>query len=205
MVDSESDEPSSALEMGSSDEVFEEPVDERPVVKFTKNISSTKLPVSPALAPKRRKRKRVMVSSGDEESALVKPADPLEEDIDREREVLQVREAGEVLVCAGETGVDGDNVPWIAVVVARTQNDDDTDRDTVDVRWLEPRNQGDYVGPWINVRGRHGLAEIPEASILGNILWDCQSGGRCGRVMGESNWAQATEWYQAELARPDTG
>ncbi len=98
-----------------------------------------------------------------------------------------------MLVCAGETGVDGDNVPWIAVVVARTQNDDDTDRDTVDVRWLEPRNQGDYVGPWINVRGRHGLAEIPEASILGNILWDCQSGGRRGRVMGESNWLQATE------------
>jgi hypothetical protein len=89
-VDSDFDESSSAREMGSSDEIFEEPVDELPVVKFATSISSTKLPVSPALPPKRRKRKRVMVSSDssdDEESALVKPAGHLVEDVARGQEV----------------------------------------------------------------------------------------------------------------------
>ena len=206
-VDSDLTESSSAHEMGSSDEIFEEPVDERSAVNFAKSISSAKLPVSPAQEPKRRKRKRFIVSSDssvDEENILVKPVDHLMESVDKEREVLQVREAGEVLVCAGETGVGCDDVPWIAVVVARAQTDDDTDHATVPVRWLEPRTQGDYVGPWVNVRGRPGLAMIPEASVLGIIVWDCQ-GDRRGRVMGESNWAQATEWYQAEQARPDTG
>ena len=203
-VDSELDELSSAHEMGSSDEIFEEPDDELPVVNFATSISSAKLPVSPALPPKRRKRKRVVVSSDspdDGESALVKPADHVVEDVEREPEVLQVRvyETGDVLVCAGETGVDDDNVPWIAVVVARAQTDDDMDHTTVHVRWLEPRTQGDYVGPWVNVRGRPGVAVIPEASILGEIIWE----SRRWRVMGESNWAQATEWYQAELARPN--
>ena len=206
-VDSDLTESSSAHEMGSSDEIFEEPVDERSAVNFAKSISSAKLPVSPAQEPKRRKRKRFIVSSDssvDEENILVKPVDHLMESVDKEREVLQVREAGEVLVCAGETGVGCDDVPWIAVVVARAQTDDDTDHATVPVRWLEPRTQGDYVGPWVNVRGRPGLAMIPEASVLGIIVWDCQ-GDRRGRVMGESNWAQATEWYQTEQARPDTG